>query len=462
MSQATLSAEYHNSNLFTNYYLDERLPDREAWECDEEAAAAFDDIRELYELEQSILEGKSEDSLIDDWIAGVLEILGFGTQTEVAIPESGGFVDVLGFDSPEKRREAASVTLDTGETRDLFERAATLVEAKQWDADFDVRFSEQRQYHNAAQQVRYYLDKTPANIEWAVLTNGRKWRLYEARTYGSGEVYYEIDLPELIERGDLDAFKYFYLFFRPDALRAVDGETFLDGVRAESETVAQELGEDLQDNVFTALRVLGRGFVETNDLDIDPDDDQALSELKEQSLVLLYRLMFVLYAESRGLIHPDGPGAGREYEENFSLDALRLEVHEEIGEVDAGFEDGFSSYSTGFWSRLADLFKLIDEGEASLGIPPYNGGLFDHQKHSFLDEHEVSDRYLAEVIYRLSTTENGDGRYVLADYGDLDTRHLGSVYEGLLEHQFEIAPPGGGGTPRSPRRAGRSGSRQPR
>jgi len=52
----------------------------------------------------------------------------------------------------------------------------------------------------------------------------------------------------------------------------------------------------------------------------------------------------------------------------------------------------------------------------------------------------VSDRHLAEVIYRLSTTENDEGRYVLADYGDLDTRHLGSVYEGLLEHQFRIAP----------------------
>jgi len=44
------------------------------------------------------------------------------------------------------------------------------------------------------------------------------------------------------------------------------------------------------------------------------------------------------------------------------------------------------------------------------------------------------------VIYRLSTTENEEGRYVLADYGDLDTRHLGCVYEGLLEHQFRIAP----------------------
>jgi hypothetical protein len=156
--------------------------------------------------------------------------------------------------------------------------------------------------------------------------------------------------------------------------------------------------------------------------------------------VLLYRLMFVLYAEARGLIHPETPSAVDEYENNFSLDQLRLDIHDAIGEVDEGFDAEFSNYSTTMWSRLEDLFRLIDEGEEDLGIPPYNGGLFDPEEHEFLTTHEVSNRYLAEVIYRLSTTQNGNGRYVLADYADLDARHLGSVYEGLLEHQFRIAP----------------------
>jgi len=211
-------------------------------------------------------------------------------------------------------------------------------------------------------------------------------------------------------------------------------------VWSESETATQELGDDLQDNVFRALRVLGHGIVETNDLDIDPNDDKALSELKEQSLVLLYRLMFVLYAESRQLIDPEGKQAKKEYEQNFSLNQHRLDIHDTIGEVDTGFEDEYSTYSTTIWNDLQDLFRLVDQGKESLGIPPYNGGLFDHDEHAFLTEHKVSDRHLAEVIYRLSTTENDEGRYVLADYGDLDTRHLGSVYEGLLEHQFRIAP----------------------
>ncbi len=440
MTQATLEKlPFNNSNLFSAYYLSERLRDRSEWDSDQDAREALDDLTELYELEKDLLPGYKEDALIDSWIDEVLDILGYGTNVETTLPEGDGYVDVLLFEDTKSRRDAAEVYLSTNDTTDLFEGGLSLLEAKQWDADFSKRFSENRPYYNASQQIRRYLDKTPANIEWGILTNGRKWRLYGTKDH-EAQIYYEVDLPELIEEGNLNRFKYFYLFFRPDAFRKVSGSTFLDTVWSESETATQELGDDLQDNVFRALRVLGHGIVETNDLDIDPDDDEALSELKEQSLVLLYRLMFVLYAESRQLIDPEGKQAKKEYEQNFSLNQHRLEIHDTIGEVDTGFEDEYSTFSTSIWNHLQDLFRLVDQGKESLGIPPYNGGLFDHDEHAFLTEHKVSDRHLAEVIYRLSTTENDEGRYVLADYGDLDTRHLGSVYEGLLEHQFRIAP----------------------
>jgi type I restriction-modification system DNA methylase subunit len=440
MSQSTLFSEpYVNSNLFSSHYLNDRVRDREEWDCDEDAREMMRELQSLYEMEGELVKGYNEDALVDNWISEVLDILGYGRQEEPPLPEGGGFVDELLFEDEGTRREAAAASIDKDGTAELYDRAVGLLEAKQWDADFTERFSEGRPYRNASHQVKHYLENTPENVTWGILTNGRKWRLYGTKDYET-QTYYEVDLPELLEGEDLRAFKYFYLFFRPDALRKSTGTTFLDEVWSESETAAQELGEDLQDNVFTALRVLGRGFVETNNLDIDPGDEAALDELKEQSLVLLYRLMFVLYAEGRDLIHPEDPAARDEYEENFSLDSLRAEVHEEIGGTDSGFQSAFSDYSTTMWSRLSDLFRLIDEGEEDLGIPPYNGGLFDHEEHAFLTDNEVSNQYLAEVIYRLSTTRNDEGEYVLADYADLDTRHLGSVYEGLLEHQFRIAP----------------------
>ena len=166
------------------------------------------------------------------------------------------------------------------------------------------------------------------------------------------------------------------MFFRPAAFQGSSGETFLDRVWAESETAAQQPGADLQDNVFTALGVLGTGFAATNELRIDPDTTARLDELKEQSLVLLCRLMFVLYAESRDLIDPDDAHT-TEYEENFSLDRLRREIVSEVGDAatERAFEREYSTYSTGTWSRLTDFFGLIDEGNESLGIPPHNGGL---------------------------------------------------------------------------------------
>jgi len=442
MSQAmAASGPYRNSNLFSGYYLDERVYGLQAWDCDAEAERVFEELQELYETEKGTLESYDEDPLRRHWIDAVLETLGYEPLPETPILDARGSIDRALYDSGDDRRAAAAMKAD-GEHAGMYEQSLSVLEAKQWDADFTERFGEARSYRDASHQIKYYLEHTPESVSWGILTNGRKWRLYGTKDYET-ETYYEVDLVDLLESGSVEVFKYFYVFFRPAAFRESAGTTFLDTVWSESETAAQELGEDLQDNVFTALRVLGEGFVETNGLAIDPANDERLSALKEHSLVLLYRLMFVLYAESRHLIDPDDPDAAREYERDFGLDALRRGIVEEVGEAagERAFEREYSEFSTTMWGRLANLFSLVDSGNDELGIPPYNGGLFDEDEHAFLTEHEVADRYLAEVIYRLSTTETDEG-FVPADYADLDTRHLGTIYEGLLEHEFAIAPEG--------------------
>ncbi|OYR55514.1 restriction endonuclease [Halorubrum sp. Ea1] len=442
MSQATLgSGPYRNSNLFSGYYLDERVADLDAWDCDVEAQEAFDEINDLWQKEAALLDTYNEDDLIDTWIAEILDILGFDTISEATLPDGGGHVDRLLYEDDNARREAAQRRAD-GDVDAMFSEASAILEAKQWDANFEQRFAEQRSYRDASHQIKYYLERTPSDLKWGVLTDGKKWRLYGTKDYET-QTYYEVDLPEILESGDLEAFKYFFAFFRPEAFVEHAGSSFLDDVWTESETAAQELGEDLQDNVFRALRVLGKGFVESNDLDVGPEGDVDRDELKEQSLVLLYRLMFVLYAESRGLIDPDDPDASEEYHEYFSLEAKREEILDDVEGMDVesgeAFTEEYSRFSTSIWGRLSELFELIDEGEEDLDIPPYNGGLFSREDHAFLTEYEVKDPYIAEVVYWLSTTENDEGEDVPADYADLDTRHLGSIYEGLLEHEFRIA-----------------------
>ena len=75
MTQATLEKlPFNNSNLFSAYYLSERLRDRSEWDCDEDAREALDNITELYELEKDLLPSYKEDPLIDSWIDEVLDI----------------------------------------------------------------------------------------------------------------------------------------------------------------------------------------------------------------------------------------------------------------------------------------------------------------------------------------------------------------------------------------------------
>ena len=207
MSQATPGERpYLNSNLFSGHYLDERIQGRDEWDCDDEAREALEELQTLYDLEGGLVDGYAEDPLIDNWIDEVFDVLGFGTHVETTLPDEGGYVDVLLFESQSVRRDAASVYLDTEETTELFDRAVGIVEAKRWDADFTQWFGPRRNYRDASHQIKHYLDRTPENIQWGVLTNGRKWRLYGTKDYET-QTYYEVDLPELLEGGNLESFK---------------------------------------------------------------------------------------------------------------------------------------------------------------------------------------------------------------------------------------------------------------
>src|SRR5205823_5079588 len=99
------------------------------------------------------------------------------------------------------------------------------------------------------------------------------------------------------------------------------------------------------------------------------------------------------------------------------------------------------------WSKLKDLFRLIDQGNEELHIPPYNGGLFSRvavgelEHGVFLETRDIGDRHLAKAIDLLGTGPSPDdpNEFVNIDYAGLEIRHLGSIYEGLLEYRLACA-----------------------
>jgi hypothetical protein len=147
-----------------------------------------------------------------------------------------------------------------------------------------------------------------------------------------------------------------------------------------------------------------------------------LDEVRKGTLIMLYRLLFVLYAEDRDLL-PNKNGAYTAY----SLSNLRREIAEA-----RHLTRPVSGIQPVYWVRVKAIFATIGSGEDILGVPPYNGGLFDADAAPILDRVELPDAIVSDIIFALSHVQDDRGaKYV--NYRDLSVQQLGSVYERILE-----------------------------
>jgi type I restriction-modification system DNA methylase subunit len=300
-----------------------------------------------------------------------------------------------------------------------------------------------------------------ADVAWGVVTNGKLLRLLHKASAHRSRSFLEVDLETIsvqwIQPQARLAFRYMLGLFSQVSFVERDSEnrTRLDRVLAQSERHGKEIGDELKQNVFKALEELGDGFLylmrqnlelarrwqqrqgSTAPIEQYLDSDELLRTIYEESLTLLYRLLFLFYAESRDLL----PMHDELYRDTYSLEALRddiISVHD-----DPDPRRFFSQGATDLDVRLRELFGLIDVGFGNL-IPAYNGGLFDPEQHPFLESFKVGDYYLARAIDLLSRTQpqngqvRGEGRKKVT-YRDLDVRHLREIYEGLLEYSAHIA-----------------------
>ena len=427
---------FNNSGLFSNHYLENMIQKVPEWDDDAHLRETFSEIKEIFERKGKNFERYVEADLEHNLIRPVFDKLGhhYGVQESVhhdpLKPDYAFFPDKTTLD------EAYSHKKDSD---GFYKKAVVVGDAKAWNVALDKSRQGKalRDMANPSYQIDNYLRATPA--KWAILTNGRMWRLYHEDTSVKMDCYYEVNLPELINRidesGDINLFKYFYLFFRLEAFPQVPlGSSFLDRVREESAAYAQKVGNDLQENVYKAMKVLAEGFYaeQSNSLSHALED---IRDVQDNSMRLLYRMLFIFYAESRKLLNTDN----KHYQE-MSLRKLKEEISEKM---DQG-ETMLAVRST-YWEGLKDLFRLINDGSEAFGypkeefyIPAYDGGLFDPSKNTFLTQKKIGNSYLAEAIDLLARSP-GEGKMVFVDYSSLDIRHLGSIYEGILEYKLHLA-----------------------
>jgi type I restriction-modification system DNA methylase subunit len=415
------SATHSNQRLFSDYYLNHILP-QEWHSLREEAEEVMARLRQLYK--RFTPNPNNESQTEEDWIKPVLRELGHIFEVQAVMEAWKGIQrpDYIFY------RDEAALVANKGRqlhAGDIQGRAYAIGDAKKWDCPLDQalrgagKSGDPLSNKNPSYQIFFYM--LHSGLPWGILTNGRLWRLYHAQTAYKLEVFYEVDLPALLEAG-VEAFLYFYTFFRRAAFET--GLLSLDTILAASTEKAQEISDNLRQQVYDALRYVAQGFLEYrgNHLEPSPETNKLIYD---NSLILLYRLLFILYAEARDLLPMQD---NKRYRRLYSLDAIKNEavrqLHDELILPNSGM----------IWTRLQELFKAINQGSPPLTVTTFDGGLFDPQRHPFLEQYVVGDLSLCRAIDKLARVQ---GQFV--DYRDLAERHLGTIYEGLLEYTLHIA-----------------------
>jgi type I restriction-modification system DNA methylase subunit len=448
---ANWSEDYFNNRaLFSDYYLKERLKEFPVWKDDPKPA--YLKLRELYQRAASRFAGKEKRELYRDLVRPVLDVLGFAAQAgkSAQSPPVGPHHKLY---SP---RSDDSVL--------------ALCQVYPWDRSLDGkddRRDKETPEENPGAVVVTLLET--GETSWIVVTNGRLWRLYSQRTHARATNYYEIDLDEVLSQSGphaleiAESFRYFWLLFRSDAFEPVEIEhqgkkrllSRLDELLLYSEDYAKELGERLKERIFEDIFPhLAAGFIasirQRDGAHADISQD-ALNTVYQGTLTLLYRLLFLLYAESRDLLPVKEV---RGYFE-ASLTKLKQEVAETAGNIEDEVEDKFKKHYRDdeyrLYNRLLRLCRIIDKGDPALNVPVYNGGLFlsepeenDHSPEAdaarFLNQTKVPDRFLGLAIDFLTRSEDQKRHdLVFIDFKSLGVRQLGSIYEGLLKFKLRIA-----------------------
>jgi hypothetical protein len=433
-----MSEGVFQGSLFSGDFLRESISGLPEWaEFDDAAAEALrQDLLRIFErfpTAQSPNESQTEDDLI--W--PILARLGWSESLRQQNLAPRGREDVP--DGLLFKDEAAKRVANTfAEEWRRYEFGLAVVESKRWRRPLDRRSGRRGEEIAPSTQMLRYLrrveDLTTGKLRWGMLTNGGQWRLYYQGARSVSEQFFELDLAVVLavpgHEGGLFApddaerrhwLKVFALVFGRQAFLPTpsDNRTFHQRALEEGRFYEQRVAGNLSKMVF------GEVFPELVRAIAAAAPAASLPEVRDAALILLYRLLFILYAEDRNLL----PVRDRRYEDY----ALRERIRGDVGRR-KDRNDTFSDTAARYWAVLDDLCRAIDQGDPSIGLPPYNGGLFDPVRTPLLTTVRLGDAAMARVIDALSFERTDGGRKYI-NYRDLSVQQLGSIYERLLEHE---------------------------
>lgn len=258
---------------------------------------------------------------------------------------------------------------------------------------------------------------------WCFSVSGPLVRIYDAQRTHSRR-FVEFDLQIVCERPAAFAIAW-------SLLASPSG---LDEAVVRSERHRQVVRESLQAGVHEALRHLTRAFVSAAARRAQRAG--ARTSAFDESLIVIYRVLFLLFAEARGLV----PAWHPVFRDSYTIDALRQPVET-------------LPRPRGVWEALQAIARLAHRGcrAGTLRVPPFNGRLFSPGDAPLADSAPLDDAAVRQALLALTTRRTRTGRERIA-YGDLGVEQLGGVYEKVLDYEFGVDGHGAPALVRSGRR----------
>lgn len=314
-----------------------------------------------------------------------------------------------------------------------------LVKVLPTGTDFDRAQDADTRHWQASAQAKFERLLRQLRVPIGLLVNGREIRLvYAPDKELSGHITFK--LAEMTALAGRPIFAAFQMLLSAERLYSVGERERLAGILENSRKYQNVVSTQLASQVLEALYELLRGFQAANDqtqgkllrevLDIEPD------LVYRGLLTTLLRLVFILYAEDRGLLSTDPV-----YTNYYSVTGLFERL-----KVDEGRYPDTMDQRYGAWAQLLTLFRLIYRGgsHGSLRIPAREGYLFDPDRYLFLegrfrrtdglDVPRVPDGVLFRVLSKLMLL---DGERI--SYRTLAVEQIGSVYEAIMGFELHVA-----------------------
>jgi hypothetical protein len=308
----------------------------------------------------------------------------------------------------------------------------------------DAPESKDRTWH-APPQARFERLLRETRVPIGLLCNSKQIRIvYAPRGETSGFATFSIF--EMAQVAGRPIFAALHMLLCEERLFSLGEKQRLPAILADSRKYQNVVSTQLAEQVLAALYELVRGF--------QAADDQAKGELLGEVLAenpnhvyqglltVLMRLVFVLYAEDRGLLSSDPIFANF-----YSITGLFEKLRADDGRYPDTMDQRY-----GAWAQFLTLFRLIYEGgsHGEFKIPPRHGYLFDPDRYNFLEgrpwktaraHHEgdvhvprISDGVIFRVLNNLLIL---DGERL--SYRTLDVEQIGSVYETMMGFDLEVA-----------------------